>query len=178
MKTRTDPTPLSKTINSFTEVKTDASLDIDENADLEDEEIEDYAVYDLVQEPPAKRIRTYSATPKIIKEQAEQCPSSSEQHDEESEATRTIEYTLINGNEDTSELVPLTKKQYVEYQEASDFDEQKQKRFKKRCKAFSKYVETLMHEITDEKIFFETQRDITNLIHEATIKQSITLRNS
>lgn len=177
MKTRTDPSPLSNTIKSVAKEEQESLFDIDEAADLE-EENDKYDVFNIesVVEPPEKRKRANVSTPKVVRAKVEPFEAT-EHHEDTSSPTRTIEYTLINENDDMSELDPLTRKQYVEYQEVHGSD-LKQKRFRKRCKTFSKYVEALMHEITDENIFFETQRAITNLIHDATTKQPSFARNS
>lgn len=171
MKTRTDSTPLSVRTKAvvkpeqhevelfeFTEVD-----GIDDTEDRDEQGLYEYSEYDTETtdvEPVAKKQKTYQV-PKARR------PS---QHDESS--VRTIEYTLIN--EDTSELVPVTSKkhapQFVETPEPEMTSKQLEK-LKRRSKTFGKYVSALLMDVTDDKIFFELQRNITNSIHEASIKQ-------
>jgi len=168
MKTRTDPAPLSDTIKSICK-----SEEGDTFVDDELDDSEEYYVVeeDLDEEPLAKKQKVYQ-NPKVIKASVEQFSAIPNNKRDEHE-TRTIEYTLIN--EDTSEVVPtpLTK-QYVDI---DDFElEEKQDRNKRRSKAFGKYIAALMLPLNDQ-LFFEAQRDITTIIHEASMKQVKTKRS-
>ena len=85
---------------------------------------------------------------------------------------RTIEYTLIN--EDTSEIIEdSTKEPEPQFVELDPVPEIKStEKYKRRSKAFGKYIATLLMEITDDKLFFELQRNITNTIQDSSIKQT------
>ena len=171
MKTRTDSTPLSVKAKVVTKIeKTEVPLfefmdgpdEIDETTDQYSTEYE-LAEYDTETtdiEPPTKKQRTYQA-PKTIR-----APQSADKRDDPE--IRTIEYTLIN--EETSELVPSSSKKPV--QQYLEIDDTKQmEQHKRRSKAFGKFVAALLMDISDDKTFFTLQKNITNSIYEASIKQ-------
>lgn len=173
MKTRTDSTPLSvRTKAILKQEKRDEELfefaevdEIDDTLEREQEEqgLYEYSEYDTETtdvEPIAKKQKTYQPSKSIRPSQLD-----------ESEV-RTIEYTLIN--EETSELIPVSSKKQnspiIEIPEI-EHNSKQLKKFKRRSRTFGKYVSALLIDITDDKIFFELQRGITNSIHEASMKQ-------
>lgn len=168
MKTRTDSTPLSarakvkRTVHSKDELF-EFEYENEETTEpcYTTIEYSEYEVDKTDGEPSIKKQKTYQ---KPIR-------AAHISDKEEDNGVQTIEYTLIN--EDTSEVVPVPEErlpQYVEYQEADTLSRPADK-FKRRSKAFGKYVSALLRDITDDKIFFELQKSITDSIHEATIKQ-------
>lgn len=170
MKTRTDSTPLSAKVKNepalrnkrVNEVFVD---DADETANLEETQFEfEYETEDpvkVVEHPPlVKKQRTY-LSPKVVRSQK----------DETSENIQTIQYTLIN--EDSNEVIQPSQNQassnYVEFDHQSNPSHHV--KCKRRSKAFGRYIAALMTEITDDRIFFELQKNITNAVHDANMKQ-------
>jgi hypothetical protein len=163
MKTRLDPsTPLSVRTKTIKPDKNDDPLfEFEEDA----EDSEQYATIEFTEydtetndgEPAVKRQKTYQ-TPKAIRAAQKQ----------EQPAVQTIEYTLINDDDTTEDPIKETP-QFVEFTEADT--DRNQDKFKRRSKAFGKFMASLLMEITDDNIFFDLQRNITNSIQEATIKQ-------
>jgi hypothetical protein len=181
MKTRLDSTPLTERTRVVKATKVEKPEDssavlfefqedeIDDTSNLEQYTTEiEYAEYDAEPslEPKPKKQKTYQ-TPKSIRTLTDQVDQ------EEVSGVQTIEYTLIN-EDDTNEVVQAPSKkpvsQFVEFHEA-EYDTKQTDKLKRRSKAFGKYVAALMMDISDDKTFFELQRNITNSIHEAGIKQ-------
>lgn len=169
MKTRTDSTPLS--VKAKVAKSSETATELFEFDDEVDDETETYATIEYETEeiespgePPVKKAKVYQKPKKVAQYSSGK---------KESTDIETIEYTLIN--EDTSEAPAqsLSEKnpaaEFVEFHEADlHFSLDKCKR---RSKTFGKYVSALMLEITDDRLFFELQRSITNSIHEANMKQ-------
>lgn len=172
MKTRTDSTPLSVKAKVATKQleKTELPLfEFVEGADEIDDTADQFSTYELTEydaetadiEPVAKKQKTYQASKAIRASQ------SSDKKDDS--GIRTIEYTLIN--EDANEIVPSAiKKSNSQYLDI-DFDSKQMERLKRRSKTFGKFVAALLMDITDEKLFFNLQKNITNSIYEASMKQ-------
>lgn len=176
MKTRTDKTPLSaRAKTAKTDKSTSELFEFDDEIDDTNEqcyatiELSEYEVQEAVaeSEPPEKKPRTFQ---KPIRNKL----STNKQE----EGVRTIEYTLINEDTNTEVIPTATEErlpEYVEYQEtevakASD-------KYKRRSKTFGKFIGALMQEITDDRIFFELQQNITKSIHEASVKQQGTKKS-
>jgi hypothetical protein len=84
----------------------------------------------------------------------------------------TIEYTVIDSQQ--SDAIPSASRkpistQFVEI--TAQPTNIKEHRAKKRAKGLGKFVQTLMSEIVDEKLFFETQQKVLGTIYEAQMKQ-------
>lgn len=121
--------------------------------------------------PPNKKKKCFYPPTTFIKLQK------SEKDDKQS---RTIEY-IIN---EESELIPNTTRassnsaanntnaqQYVEYN-STHHKVVDLKKVKRRSRAFGKFVGSLMTEITEDKLFFETQSEILKIIENASTKNS------
>lgn len=180
MKTRLDSTPLSERAKVASRAKPESKASLidafsedpeephEQFANEVDIEYSGYETEITEVEPPLKKIKkTYGG------QKANRSLSKSEDC-----SVRTIEYTLIN--EDTSEIIQSTSqrsppKQFIEIE--SEPSRKLVDTNKRRSKAFGKYISALLLDITDDKIFFELQQNITNSIHEATMKQN-SLRRS
>lgn len=161
MKTRNDPTPLSKRASI---AKPDDNEDTREEVVFHIENVSnagnisateiEFAEYDSndMKSPPAKKPKTYETKSKR-----------DEREDEELETT--IEYTLINEDQGTNDTDNT--KINLSCVKERNFDKNK-----RRSKAFGKYIATLLMEIDDDGIFFDLQSTITNAIHEASKKQT------
>lgn len=170
MKTRTDSTPLSVKAKVATKIeKAEVPLfefvddGVDDTTDQFSTEYE-LAEYDTETtdiEPAAKKQKTYQAS-KMIR--ASQCLDK-----QEDSGIRTIEYTLFN--EDTADLVPSSSKKPTSQYLEIDMSSKQMEQHKRRSKTFGKFVSALLMDITDDKLFFTLQKDITNSIYEASIKQ-------
>lgn len=166
MKTRSDPTPLSARAKRKSEHESSEPLfefaeDVDDATENYTTEIElsDAMEYETEPDPPPpKKQKTYPA-PKSIR---------ASQVIEKREGVRTIEYTLIN-EDSREEIVEQLSKEGAEQNQESDF---KIEKYKRRSKAFGKYVSALLLDISDDKLFFELQKNITSCIHDACMKQS------
>lgn len=131
-------------------------------------EFSDYDTRTQEADPPAKRQKTYP-TPKFVRNQTQAIQK------RDNPDVQTIEYTLIN--EDTTEIVqPQNNRidqppQVLEIHHESRMDDASCEKYKRRSKAFGKFVAALVMDITDDKIFFELQRNITSTIQDASVKQ-------
>lgn len=149
MKGRNDPsTPLSAKLNS----KNDSlnENDFDESGQENDIEIEEEIIY----ETPHKRPRKSYPAAKTDKNDI--TTTSSQQ---------TIQYIISQDEVEQH----LSDDQIVEIEPENSnvkpFD-----RNKKRSKGFGKYVASLMQNITEDRIFFDTQTEILKIIENATLK--------
>lgn len=123
-------------------------------------EIEISEIEPEIQEPPAKR-KTYQAKP----------PVRSQLHaKQEKSGVRTIEYTLINEDSLQPETSKTEETSFIALHDESIVNINTDK-YKRRNKTFGKYVAALLLEITDDEIFFDLQKNITNAIHDATKRQ-------
>lgn len=170
MKTRTDSTPLSARAKI---VRTEKANDEAELFEFEEEIDETGEQCFTAIEYSEYETEAAEGEPSIKKQKTYQKPNRAATAKQEDSGIRTIEYTLIN--EDTNEVVPEATEervqQFVNFQE-SHADNLPTDKYKRRSKAFGKYIAALLIEITDDKIFFELQRNITNSIHEAGINQN------
>lgn len=174
MKTRGDSTPLSVKANVAKPEEESVLYEVDEVdntlTEAENEthhesqfthEIEISEIDHEVQEPPAKR-KTY---------QAKQTPMRSQMHSKiEKPGVRTIEYTLINEESLPAETSKAEEASFIALHDDNVVNINTDK-YKRRNKTFGKYVSALLLEITDDEIFFDLQKNITNAIHDATKKQ-------
>lgn len=169
MKTRTDSTPLLEKVSKVAKIeKTEDETVLFEFEEAEESienpepystEIE-YAEFEAESsEPPGKIQKTYH-TSKASRLHMSETPDD----------CRTVEYTLIN-EDDTNDATRHSKKpeQFVEFHET---DVKQNDKVKRRSKAFGKYIAALLTDITDDRIFFGLQNNITTAIHEATTKQA------
>lgn len=143
MKSRNDPaTPLSSRLEKSSKLS-QSSYDLYNDEEDGKIEVEDEERYKL----------SLSSVPRIRKPQ-----------------TRTIQYII--SNDDTAETIAPQEAEIVEVQQHSQSDSDKDnERFKKRSKHFGKYVASLMQDLKDDTIFFETQTEILQLIQRATLKK-------
>lgn len=160
MKTRSDQTPMSEIIrlaitsNSKADKSSEIILlnqvDASENLTDFDEEFDS---------PPRKVQKTIKA--KTRSEMTSKDSSSAlPQHIE------TIEYTLIDEDQNETLISEKSKSQFMEYQ-----CERNLKKNKRRSKAFGKYISALLIDIDNDEIFFDLQNNITKLIQEAAMRQ-------
>jgi hypothetical protein len=152
MKGRSDPsTPLSaklESVNSRTSIgKTELIFESFDESEQEEYEIEE----EMVQEPPEKRPR-------------KSYPAKTLRNDQKTPA-QTIQYIIQDDSADISN----EHEQILEIQ-PERIQEKVTNRYKKRSKGFGKYVASLMQDITDDKVFFETQTEILKIIEKATLK--------
>lgn len=146
MKMRSDPsTPLSTKL----EHQKETSRDEEEPILLEIENFED----DSVSQSESKK-RRIEFSPNIINSGVSQT----------SDMSRTIEYII---NEETSELIPHEPMSSATDDSKSYKDSRK---FKRKSKAFGKYVGCLMRDLNDEKLFFEAQNEILKIIEKTQLK--------
>lgn len=166
MKTRTDSTPLSiktKVARAGNDQLFEFAEEVDDPTEQGSYTTIEYSEFDNDDpdaEPAMKKQKTYQKPLRAATIS-----------DKQEENVRTIEYTLIN--DDTSEVAQLPEERaphFVEYHESETSDRSMDK-FKRRSKGFGKYISALLTEITDDRIFFELQSNITRSIHEACIKQ-------
>jgi len=167
MKTRMDSTPLSHRGKfAKTELNQSELFEFEEEVD----DSKDQLSYTTIEYTEYNSEAT-DGEPSIKKQKVQQKPITAQISDEHDESgIRTIEYTLIN--EDTNEVQTPEKRlpEFVEYHEVESSSKSID-RYKRRSKTFGKYVSALLIEITDDKTFFELQRNITDAIHEAGLKQ-------
>lgn len=167
MKTRVDSTPLSVKAKAAQKVEVTPEEQLFEFADEVDDLVEEnytteYTISEIDLEnesspPPAKKQKTYPPTKAVRVSQVAEKADNPE--------IRTIEYTVID--EETQEEI-----QPELLSKDSQGDHLKVEKFKRRSKAFGKYVAALLIDITDDKIFFDLQKNITHHIHEACVKQN------
>lgn len=151
MKGRSDPsTPLSaklESANSRTSLgKTELIFESFDESGQEEYEIEE----EMVQEPPEKRPR-------------KSYPAKTMRNDQTSPA-QTIQYII-----EADDSINNEHEQILEIQ-PERIQDKVTNRYKKRSKGFGKYVASLMQDITDDKVFFETQTEILKVIEKATLK--------
>lgn len=173
MKTRTGSTLLSSKVQqaklrdkrAASKVEDVFSDETDDPENLNEAEFEfeydtDIQEQDPFTQPQAKKQRTY-LSPKVVRTHKE----------ESSENIQTIQYTLIN--EDSNEVLQTSSNQnsssFLELD--AQADPKLQNKCKRRSKTFGKYIAALLTEITDDRIFFDLQRNITNAINDANTKQ-------
>lgn len=159
MKTRSDQTPMSEIIRLASSAKVDKPApgeiillnQIDAAENLTDDFEEEF------DSPPRKIQKTIKA-----KSRTETASSK----DGTLPHIETIEYTLIDEDQNETLISEKSKSQFLEYQ-----CERNQQKNKRRSKAFGKYVSALLIDIDSDEIFFDLQNNITKLIQEAAMRQ-------
>lgn len=140
--------------------RTEKSIKVEEPSRIEvinDEELPDNSdilLEEIIQEPEPKRPRR--SFPKIVKSNSNISPQ-----------TQTIQYII--SQEETIDNITSNDHQMLEIQPTSSSNTDNE-RYKKRSKGFGKYVASLMQDIKDDKVFFETQSEILRIIEQATFK--------
>lgn len=162
MKTRNSPsTPLSvkleqKLFNDTNENTEETFFELVETNENMDDELEEHG-YEEQDDSSKSKKRRLEFTPNVINSTLNQADKLK---------SRTIEYII---NEETSELIPNEHIDNVtEIEPATKPIDHK--KFKRKAKAFGDYVGCLMREITDDKLFYETQNEILKVLENATLK--------
>jgi hypothetical protein len=166
MKMRSDPgTPLSVkleqnlTMSNVAEETQFYEVVTEQTAEVVDEDYENdsnqMTEEELTAVSPSKKRRV--AFPVSIKDHTD-------------DDTRTIEY-IINEEPDPGEggastSASTSEKQYVELIKPT-FDGERERRLKRKSKAFGRYIGILMRDLVDDKVFSDAQNEILKIIQQA-----------
>lgn len=129
--------------------------------------IADYVIEEE-SEPPTKKVKKSFA--KTKSNNSRTVDSDYEASINEEDCNQTLEYTIVNDNE-------LTESSNIQQQTSHILDmstnpqSNKEKIRSKRSKGLGKFVSSSMTGIMDDILFFRTQKEVLNIIHEAQIKQ-------
>lgn len=160
MKARNDPsTPLSAKLEKSTLINDDNEIS------------ETHNIYEVITKSNADETELVSS--ESFEEHIDASPIMKKRRlntaiNNQQSSQQTIEY-IINedtNNENDQQIIEI---QQTEHSSLNDN--------KRKSRAFGKYVSALIRDITDEKIFFEAQVEILNVLEKARIKMNTSKRS-
>lgn len=156
-------------IKDFMKKRSDSILQTIKKDDNFDDQfiIADYVIEEESEPPIKKAKKSFNNTKS---NNSRTVDSDYEASINEEDCNQTLEYTIVNDNE-------LTESSNVQQQSSHILDmstnpqSNKEKIRSKRSKGLGKFVSSSMTGIMDDILFFRTQKEVLNIIHEAQIKQ-------